>query len=237
MAGDTEKGDMYIESWSKLAELIEEHADAPWIFRGQSADDIPLRPKAGRVGGEHGTARKKPYDPHHEIEALRLFKREAQPYLGHRPETDMEWLAIAEHHGMVTRLLDWTESLLVAAYFAVADAGVRGPAVIYAARGVPHVSEDEERKPFEIEEVRFYRPPHITPRIPAQRGVFTIHPHPVEEYAPPSLTKRIIRPDACARIKHVLDTCGINESSLFPDIDGLSRYIGWRYKWGKFADR
>jgi hypothetical protein len=37
----------------------------------------------------------------------------------------------------------------------------------------------------------------------------------------------------CGTIKAVLDACAINEASLFPDIDGLSRYIGWRYKWGK----
>jgi hypothetical protein len=37
----------------------------------------------------------------------------------------------------------------------------------------------------------------------------------------------------CAKIKKVLDACAVNEASLFPDIDGLSRYLGWRYKWGK----
>jgi hypothetical protein len=31
----------------------------------------------------------------------------------------------------------------------------------------------------------------------------------------------------------ILDACGVNESSLFPDLDGLARHIGWRYKWGR----
>lgn len=38
---------------------------------------------------------------------------------------------------------------------------------------------------------------------------------------------------ALRHIKRLLGACAINESSLFPDLDGLSRYIGWRYKWGK----
>jgi len=37
----------------------------------------------------------------------------------------------------------------------------------------------------------------------------------------------------CSRIKLVLDACAINESALFPELDGLARYLGWRYRWGR----
>ena len=137
---------------------------------------------------------------------------------------------------MATRLLDWTESLLVATYFAVIDAGANGPGIVYAAKDVPHVTEPQEKKPFEIKSVRIYRPQHITPRIPAQRSVFTIHPDPTKDFKAGSLAKYIIDKSVCGRIKNILNTCAINESSLFPDIDGLSRYIGWRYKWAKFHE-
>lgn len=192
-----------------------------------------LKPKAGRVGHYRGAARKPDYDPTHERNALELLKRQARPYLAHTPSTDLEWLAIAQHHGMSTRLLDWTESMLVAAYFATAPAGLNGDAVIYGIQGLRKLSSEEEAKPFEAESAGVYLPPHITPRIPAQRSVFTLHPDPTAAFDPPELTRWVIKTKSCNLIKHVLNACAINESSLFPDIDGLSRHIGWRYKWGK----
>jgi len=222
-----------IRNWMELAALVEEHENEAWLYRGEGKSHESLRPKSGRVGSESGAARKLPYDPADEREALRVFKREALPHLGHRPETDLEWLAIAQHHGMATRLLDWSESLLVGTYFAVANAGVSGSGIIYAVKDIPHATPAQEKEPFKIKSIRLYRPPHITPRIPAQRSVFTYHPEPNVDFNSESLIRIEIAQSACAKIKNILNKCAINESSLFPDVDGLSRYIGWRYKWGK----
>src|SRR5438093_8833801 len=91
-------------------------------------------------------------------------------------------VAIAQHRGMATRLIDWTESLLVAAFFAVINAGARSKSgIIYAVKDVPQVSPTDAEKPFDISDVRSYRPPHITSRIPAQRSVFTVHPDPTQD--------------------------------------------------------
>jgi len=222
-----------IASWKDLASLIECCSDGKWIFRGEATISYALRPKAGRVGILRGAARRKPYIPAHEREALELFRKQARPHLGHAPSSQMEWLAIAQHHGMSTRLLDWTESLLVAAYFAVAEAGTRGDAVIYGARGLRAITKAEEEKPFDLKSPGTYRPPHIAPRIPAQRSVFTVHPDPTSQFSPNGLSRWVVSSSACVEIKRILDACAINESSLFPDLDGLSRYLGWRYKWGK----
>src|SRR4029079_10133015 len=112
------------------------HTDCRALLRRVALSREPepkniLQPKAGRTGFGPRTTRKMAYDPADEHAALDLFKKQARPYLGHIPSSDLEWVAIAQHHGMSTRLLDWTESLLVSAYFATEKAGTSGDAVIY----------------------------------------------------------------------------------------------------------
>jgi hypothetical protein len=222
-----------IGSWSELARIAESCADGTWIFRGEGTAGYPLIAKAGREGTYRGAARKKPYKLADEREALESFKRQARPHLGHTPTSDLEWLAIAQHHGMSTRLLDWTESVLVAAFFAAQEAGTKGDAVIYGVRGLRTLSVTEAKSPFKLKTPGIYRPPHLTPRIPAQRSVFTVHPDPRVAFRPRGMMEWRVSEAACGKIKRVLDACAVNEASLFPDIDGLSRYIGWKYKWAK----
>lgn len=222
-----------ITSWADLAILIEEVSEQPWIFRGEAAEGMALLPTAGRVGTYPGAARQTAYRVEDEKQALALFKKQAAPHLTHRPVTDLEWLVIAQLHGMYTRLLDWSESILVAAYFAAELAGTRGDAVIYAVKGLRELSPEEERDPFGITEPGIYHPPRLSNRVAAQRNVFTVHPDPTCPFDPPDLVKWPISGETCSRIKLVLDACAINESTLFPDLDGLARYLGWRYRWGR----
>lgn len=224
-----------IRSWKDLSVLIEKlaHQRTTWIFRGEPSTTYELRPSSGRQGDTSGRPRILEYDVKREREALRRFVFDAQPYVGFAPRSDLEWLAIAQHHGMATRLLDWTESLLVAAFFAVEQAGSKGHALIYGVSGLPVLDADESPDPFAIEQVSIYRPRHLDMRIAAQRSVFTVHPDPTAPFSNRSLRAWKISQDACRDLKVVLDACAVNYASIFPDLEGLARHIGWRYKWGR----
>lgn len=96
------------------------------IYRGMSDASAPLLTSLDRLGGpdtRHSKA-------HLEEHILRNFLRYSKPYVDADQE-EWELLFIAQHHGLPTRLLDWTYSPLVAAHFATLDPGARGDRVVW----------------------------------------------------------------------------------------------------------
>jgi FRG domain-containing protein len=82
-------------------------------FRGQSKASQSLLPGLYRPA-----VRDLHYD---EIALVERFKVFATPHLRQVPADDWDWYFLAQHYGLPTRLLDWSESVLAAAYFACCE--------------------------------------------------------------------------------------------------------------------
>ena len=127
--------------------------------------------------------------------------------------------------------LDWTESILVAVFFAVEDP--IHEAAIYGVEAPPEL-ENLDTDPFSPdadEPPLLIRPPHISPRITAQKGVLTLHPKPNEDWTADGIHRWKIPRDSTFTLKVMLDFCGLHAASLFPDsADRHTEHLAWLHK-------
>jgi hypothetical protein len=115
----------------------------------------------------------------------------------------------------------------VAAYFAVEEE-YSDDSVVYVYKGQETVDLDKEKSPFQVKQVMRYRPPHLSPRIVAQGGLFTVHPNPADNLLDSSeVSKLIISKDAKREMKKILYKYGISRKTLFPGLDGLCADLDW----------
>jgi len=226
-----ENPDWRIKDWRGFLAWLDTIDTRLSMFRGVPSSNYQLIPTIGRPGVRTlGST----YTHPNEIRLMEYFRQWARPHLQHTgtPETSWEWLALAQHHGLPTRLLDWTRSPLIAAYFAVEDLSQEREAAIYRV-DVPSVLSPKTIKkldPFSVPGVRVYSPSLFSPRIAAQQGLFTIHENPTEPWMPASLSKVIIEVEARDHIKHRLFHLGIHHASAFPDLDGVAKMLKWQHQ-------
>lgn len=215
-----------IRTWSVLSRWIEKHNTVNWLFRGLTSTKHTLVSKIGRPE-THEPSRG--YTKEAEIWLYEEFKRLALAYIQMQPTTEWEWLALAQHHGLPTRLLDWTHSPLVAAYFAVEKEGKRGDAAIYACEMVGRIQPSYAKfGPFTVSGDYRFDPPSVSPRIIAQAATFTIHRDPTQPFSPTGLDKIVIDKHWCGGLKGILNNLGINRAALFPDMDGVATDLLWQ---------
>lgn len=244
-----------VESWREFLELVESEELRGWAFRGQRDAEWGLESSL--------TRRLKQFVPQdkwaeQENRAIRVFKRKAHYFLNDTSalKDDFRCLALMQHHGAPTRLLDFTKSPFVASHFALQSSttaaavfAVNTPALWHEATppGHPELTREaiDPRNPDALS--RYYlsnKYPVVWPgepwtmdrRIVAQAGTFMLPGKmdvTVEEllnnyvYSKPILAKIVLSPEMRQEAMEALYRMNITNATLFPDLDGLARSISY----------
>jgi hypothetical protein len=212
-------------------------ATVPYLFRGQSNHAWSLQPTLTReLSGSFSEDAALLI----EQDCKRKFIEQAHLHIPFAllptADKDTEWWAIMQHHSAPTRLLDWTASPFVAAYFAaVENWEIDGVLWLFHAKTLIESTLKNANSQIQL---NLYRAEKPSSRIIAQQGAFVycnkllanfeeildelltpVHYECGEEV----LRKVIIPKELKPQLMRHLQIMNITASSLFPGLDGLGR--------------
>ena len=251
-------------AWSQFLTQVEAarkklkfEADEECFYRGHGDSNWPLLPTFLRHCANANITRANKV---RDLEAALYFEFRARAQVL-QPEIQSDWdvLFNMRHHAVATRLLDWTEVLSVAVYFALKGAQDKSRPCIWllnpyllnetswhlrdliAPEDLLETADDFHeyltyygKDPgFDWDEPVAIYPLRRNTRLHAQRGYFTIHGNnkkPLDKIVNSALQLVDLPKAAWPEALQFLEQAGINEYLLYPDLDGLSRFLHDKYE-------
>lgn len=239
-----------LRSVGDLVRIVEREHLGSFQYRGQACCSWKLLPSLTRrispgttgldVDGNESVRYK-------ECHILKEFRSRIAAYRGSAPSEELTLAIVAQHHETPTRLLDWTMNPLASLFFAVEDSdnwletcshcnNKDCSPVVWAAKGNRHRVSDFPVVRFDELENRpyFVIPDHDETRAAVQSSIFALWGDPTVPFTKLSCEGQLWRisiPRPCSR--HVLWTLhclGITRETLFPDVDGLGKYLAWKHR-------
>ena len=217
-------------------------AREPFWFRGHARAKWSLTPSALRFPSER--------ERDAALKLISEFKRIAEIKLKRPPpaDDDLKWAQVAQHNGLPTRLLDWTESATVALFFACEKPEADGMIFVLNPIDLNRLTiwnrKGTEEKPRILDShsdgstIKKYlrlgaihrprgrgaiaiNPIWNSERLMLQRGVFTLHGgkfHLDSDQAPSLVAIPILR-GAKSKLRDELERIGVDEMTIFPELE------------------
>ena len=239
-----------LESWDAFLKVVTSTRYSNWAFRGECDESWPLYSALSRYFYNFGVHRDAWEEQEKRI--LRVFKRKAHVFLEQPPEPDddLQWLALMQHYGAPTRLIDFTWSPYVAAFFALERTLRDG--VVWAMNPAQLASSQSPRRTKVDPRIRgnFKRyfvkgtqrfvwigePHRMNRRLIAQSATFVLPgvlDVPVEEILsgypePENYLAKFVLPNHVREVgMRELYRMNITYATLFPDLDGLAKSMAY----------